>query len=505
MSYIPADPIKFIKLVWPKIRLYDKQREIIYSVRDNDITVVPAGNMLGKDFISALIVLWFFNTRRPVRIVTSSVKFEQLNDVLWGEMRRLIETAEIKLPIHENYMKLRHIRNDGSFVPLTEVIGQVVKQGEAMLGRHLPNDIPRTMALFDEASAIPTTVYDSAQTWAHKSLVIGNCFPTTNFFFQAVERGDIPREDGDGYYQKVIHIKGEDSPNVKLGLKQEAAGIKPTNKVLVPGLLTYREYKKRRALWSKMLQCISLDGRFYKGEEVMLFPDTWLKHSWKLWAEQHDNFEPAKAIGADTAEGGDNTCSAIAGQRRLLELRSAKTPDTSKIQTTLLDLMNEYNVPPENVYLDQGGGGKEHADYLRAMGYDVNCVFFGKTATEDKTYLREWKSDEEKKDLNETRFTFKNKRTELYHNASRMCNPAYGGYALPPPTEGPQYAELYRQLRLMPKLLDDEGRFYLPPKRKRPNSKEQSLEELLGCSPDEADAFVLAMWGLESSEEMIYV
>lgn len=41
------DPLKFAKALWPKVTFYDKQREIIYSVRDNDETFVPAGNMLG--------------------------------------------------------------------------------------------------------------------------------------------------------------------------------------------------------------------------------------------------------------------------------------------------------------------------------------------------------------------------------------------------------------------------------------------------------------------------
>ena len=57
------DPIKFVQLGWPLYNLYDKQREIMVSVRDNDKTVVPAGHMLGKDFIAALIMLWFFVSR----------------------------------------------------------------------------------------------------------------------------------------------------------------------------------------------------------------------------------------------------------------------------------------------------------------------------------------------------------------------------------------------------------------------------------------------------------
>lgn len=44
---VGIDPIDFGKLLWPNFSLFGKQREIVYSVRDNLTTVVPAGNMLG--------------------------------------------------------------------------------------------------------------------------------------------------------------------------------------------------------------------------------------------------------------------------------------------------------------------------------------------------------------------------------------------------------------------------------------------------------------------------
>ena len=59
------EPILFFRLLWPEVRFYDKQIEIIESVRDNDETFVPAGNMLGKDYVAAAVALWFFLTRHP--------------------------------------------------------------------------------------------------------------------------------------------------------------------------------------------------------------------------------------------------------------------------------------------------------------------------------------------------------------------------------------------------------------------------------------------------------
>ncbi len=42
-----VDPIKFAKILWPDVTFYKEQKDIIYSVLHNDITVVPAANMMG--------------------------------------------------------------------------------------------------------------------------------------------------------------------------------------------------------------------------------------------------------------------------------------------------------------------------------------------------------------------------------------------------------------------------------------------------------------------------
>jgi hypothetical protein len=47
MIEVVQDPIKFAKILWPDVSFYREQREIIYSVRDDEETFVSAGNMLG--------------------------------------------------------------------------------------------------------------------------------------------------------------------------------------------------------------------------------------------------------------------------------------------------------------------------------------------------------------------------------------------------------------------------------------------------------------------------
>lgn len=42
-----VDPMRLKDELWPDVVFYRQQREIIYSVAENDETIVVAGNMLG--------------------------------------------------------------------------------------------------------------------------------------------------------------------------------------------------------------------------------------------------------------------------------------------------------------------------------------------------------------------------------------------------------------------------------------------------------------------------
>jgi hypothetical protein len=113
---LPVDPIDFAAVLWPSITFYDKQREIIYSVVHNDETFVPAGHMLGKDFVAAFVSLWFFLSRVPCRVVTTSADYPQLEAVLWGEIRRFVQTAAFPLdapagPLVVNHLHIRKVIN----------------------------------------------------------------------------------------------------------------------------------------------------------------------------------------------------------------------------------------------------------------------------------------------------------------------------------------------------------------------------------------------------------
>jgi hypothetical protein len=293
-----------------------------------------------------------------------------------------------------------------------------------------------------------------------------------------------------GLKRKVIRVKAEDSPNVRLALAEIAAGLEPSGRVLIPGVKQYWEYAVNRRDWDQHQQCVSLDADWYQGQEILMYPPEWLNAAERRAAEISGLRRTAKAIGIDTGEGSADTSLAVVDDLGLIELESRKTPDTSEIPGWALAFARRHAVPPERVMFDRGGGGYEHACTMRKMGYNVRTVAFGSTITMDKKMRGVVSPLRDRVDKEEEKYAYKNRRAEMYHMLRLRLK---GGFALPR-----EYVELRRQLAPVPLWYDEEGRIYLPPKQPKPGDDEDkpTMYKLLGCSPDQSDALVLAVYGM---------
>ncbi len=293
-----------------------------------------------------------------------------------------------------------------------------------------------------------------------------------------------------GYYRKVIHITAEDSPNVQYARREIAAGKEPTDTIVIPGVKPWSTYQKEIKLWDEHQKCVSHFAQFYKGAEILMYPAEWLNRAHEIAGEGLTN--RAKTIGVDPAQGGDKTAWAICGDKGLIELIAKKTPDTSIIPRETLALMRKYGVRAEDVLFDAGGGGYQHACLLRDQGFNVQSVVFGAAASPERRMgiklLDERKSDDV------VRGIYANRRSEMYGLLMLRLDPIEKGkFGIPA-----RFTELRRQLAAIPKDYDREGKLTLLSKNKQnKDDKKLTLTELLGCSPDEADALVLAVFGLE--------
>lgn len=519
------DPLALATVLWPDVRFYSAQREIIASVWRDDKTVVPAGHMLGKDFVTAFIVLSFFLTRHPCRIMTTSVDHAQLAGVLWGEMRRFIQTSAIPLdserggPLVVNHMHIRKLYG-GEVDGLSYIQGRVAEKGEGLSGHHIAktgDGVPRTLAVTDEASGVHPVTFSKFDEWANRQLIIGNPYECQNDFKWSVEGrpgtkdkgGDIPRANGEGYHRRVIRIRGEDSPNVQLGLAEVAAGYRPSGEMLVPGVLPYEDYVKRRAMWDEIKQCVGLDAKFYEGSQVLMFPPTWLNRAEQLADRLRGKRRKARAIGIDAAEGGDDTSMAAVDEYGVIEVAARKTPNTDDVPREALAFCRKHQCDPRCMIFDAGGGGKQHAHRLRGMGYDCRVVPFGGAVGDEPhagriTMLK-------RQELLEERAAYADKRSEMYGMLRELLDPAAAetlalrvydgegkcvetlssGFAIPAGC-----AELRHQLSVIPLTYDAKGRIKLLPKKG--DDPKKCLIGLIGHSPDEADAVVLGVYGMRT-------
>ena len=537
-----TNPFNLLRVNWPNIRIPDYQGDIIESVAvGNKLTIVPAGNMLGKDFITAFIVIWFFGSRVPCRIVTSSVDQSQLEGVLWGEMRNWVDSSKHDLGLRMTQLKMQQIRGDGTVHPLSECIGRVAQagRGEGLLGRHVPKGsyrswinedlekflktrIPRgaggesrSLGVIDEASGFEDIHKDAMETWAHQLLVIGNCYDTANFFKTESEAGDqLDPTDKTGvrYDCRVIRITAMQSPNVALGLAEEAAGLEASYTQVIPGCMSYAEYLFRRTNWSIKKQTIGLDARFYEGEEIRLYPSDWLDLSIAHALVVAEKFRVSKrartgkALGVDPAEGGDDTVWTVVDDFGVLYQHSQKTNDTSTIYQTTIDIGEQWGVPSSEWVFD-AGGGKVHVDLLNRKGYKATAVAFGSSPTKPEKRIDPRTGVRITEDAPAN--VYKNRRAQMFGELREELNPRsvtmesrrINGKTVEVPVTKDQavfaipsqYKDLLLQMAPIPLTTDAEGRLYVLPKGKpNPTYKGMTLEKLLGRSPDQLDSLVLA-------------
>ena len=186
--------------VWPEVRFYDKQVEVLTAAVTARETYVTAGNKLGKDFLAGYLALASFIICKQYdvtcRIITTSVAEHHLK-VLWGEIGRftskgklldgrpLAGRAEDQFSI--NHMDIRRAPEALAKNPLSYLVGRVSEHGEGLAGHHSE----WSLLIGDEASGLSDEVYEMGQGWAHHMLFIGNPNQCQNFYRRAVKKGDV--------------------------------------------------------------------------------------------------------------------------------------------------------------------------------------------------------------------------------------------------------------------------------------------------------------------------
>lgn len=522
------DPLGFIGRLWPDCRFWKKQREIAESVALNFGTIVHSGIETGKGYVAARLILWFYATRFPCKVVATSVTFPQLKDSLWGEigaaLRTTVDVEGTEVPVREvlgidqKHMELRRIDQDTKRPYEDDWVRlRVAREVEGMQGIHLtplPDGGPTVLVVLDEASGVSDEFCTSLEGQAHRMLVQSQPLNTAGYFARKIRKGNEPDPlYSDRLRWNVIHIDCARTPNVSAGRTWNRLGRKGACRVPIPGIMSYANYVSHIQEWDEYNITTRLRGRLPDSDEGwVVVPRPWLDGCREVWPQIDEEVRGRlpKWLGVDASHGrGDLACWAVVDRLGLVDLRTMSPdeakdkygqPDTVKMLERTRDLMTAYGIPGGRVIVDAGGGGQDAiADPLRREGVVVRLVDFGAAPSTKRA-----------------RKQYKNRRAELYGTLAEACNPTKWRqteletpkcwercFSIPP---GDQYDALAEELPMIPKRYDREGKMHLPPKDKRdPNSKEQSLREILGHSPDRSDAVALAVWGMAGGRDAVLV
>jgi phage terminase large subunit len=143
------DPVLFARR-FLGVRLWERQAEVLQSIRTHRKTVVKACHATGKTFVLAVAVLWWLARYRDGIVITTSSTFRQVKTQIWSELHRLVTNARVPYPeFNKTELKLR---GDDNFA-----LGLSTNQAENFQGYHGKH----VLIVADEALGIEAEIWDA--------------------------------------------------------------------------------------------------------------------------------------------------------------------------------------------------------------------------------------------------------------------------------------------------------------------------------------------------------
>lgn len=347
------------------------QKPIFEAAACHDRIAVRSGNGPGKTWTAAKLGLWFFVTRPKSIVVTTAPTWQQVQRILWKEIRANISKAPLLKPflyLPPRDAEVLMVRPDGSYGDDWAMIGRASDRKENMLGFHAPY----LMFIVDEASGVPDEIFEAiegTQTQegvnSSKIILIGNPTRPEGFFY------DIFHSKSSNW--KTFHLDGRMSPRVS---KQWISQME-------------EDYGADSPFFQ-----IHVLGNFPPMDKDTLIPLGWIERS---LAEQSDG-HGAKYAGFDIARMGNDYSVLVNVEHAEKKFIVRQIDFFSKIELMELcgwGIQVFKKTVPEKIMVDVIGVGAGVHDRLKELGFpvvDVNVAEAPCSKSED----------------------FKNKKAEMY-------------------------------------------------------------------------------------------
>lgn len=441
-------------------RPWEKQLEVKQAVRKGRRTMVLSGHGTGKTRTLADIICEAASLG-PVRVVCTASTNKQVHKILWSEVRKL--HAHSRCPLGGNIHDL-HWRVDHGWdaTPIS------VDDPTALQGYHGE----RVLVIVDEGEGVRQQMWGAINSLLSggdaRLVVCLNPVTASGYCYEQAKRRDL---------WKVINIDCLDHPNVVSGDPQ-----------LIPGAVTRRwieevvaaedfmrlgehpwefvEEKLRSGEWRTPFTEARIRGRFPREGGKGFIPLAFLEDAAASGSQLGQRFE--RRIGIDVAhEGGDKNVLIVLDETLTVIHREAWSGE--KIGETtgrLRNAMERWDIKPANAKVDAEGLGTDVVDRLAEQGIYVDAVKFGSGVRGD------WPG------LVSPHIRLANRKAELFWVARQLLKKRM---ACIPEKYGPMWVDLTSQ----DKEHTDRGELKVERKEK--------VRGKLGRSPDDGDAFLIAL------------
>lgn len=449
------DPVGFVEQIlgetfWTNEAGEQRQLPIALDVAQHPRTSVATGHGVGKTWLASRIALWFNQTRPFSRVITTAPKWEQVEGLIWQEIRQGFYASRTPL-------LGKCLTTDLKVAPNWYVQGLNTDDPIKFQGHHAPGGV---LLIVDEASGFPEQLYEAGEGFLTqpgcKVLLIGNPNVRYGTFFTSFGNPDWRNH----------RIASTDAPRWMV----TQSWIDSMRRKCMPDPESHPIYQVRVA------------GEFPDNDESGLFPISLLERSGRSTPAPD-----GRHMGVDVArQGGDRCVALLLVDRRVSAIHSWEKCSLMKSASIVRRLMSKWRVPVEGgyVHVDTVGLGAGVVDRLTQIGVDVDPVDFGQQAPKGEM-LPDPEDPQQGSKLRGDwieyvgeRSKFKNLRAELHWSARRLLEE--GQLAI-----SENYREVWNDLQAIPFRFDGAGQIELPPKEK--------IKALIGRSPDFSDALCIAL------------
>lgn len=452
LSRAQKDPVWFVNEVL-KAKPWNKQVEILQSVRDHPRTAVRSCHGIGKSFTAGQVILWFLYAFPYSIVLSTAPTWRQVEKLIWKEVRASYRRA--KVPLGGNILpkspEIQIIQDEWYAAGLS------TNEPDRFQGFHEEN----ILVVVDEAAGVPEDIFEAIEgvltSGNARLLLLGNPTNTSGTFYKAFK--------GDGW--NTISISAFDTPNfTEFGVTEDdiADGTwesKITNVLPNPKLITPEWVADKYKRWGPESPAYQarVKGQFPEQGDDTLIPLSWIEAAMERWHEM----EPGKPseLGVDVARfGNDKSVIAARHGAKVVEITDYSKQDTMETAGKVIVAKRRHN--PNAIKVDVIGLGSGVVDRLNEQGVVVSGI-----------NVAESPNDPEQ---------FNNLRSEVWWNLRERLDPNPANN--PEPIGLPPNDDLLTDLSGIKYRINSRGQIVV-------ESKEE-MKKRLGHSPDYGDAVALA-------------